>query len=381
MRLFWIAGESSGDHHAAKLIDELKEIAPSWEHAGMTGVAMKKAGCREVASLKEAALMGLTEVIRHLPRLLKLRDRLIDEIESWNADLLVLVDFPDFNLALAKKLRKRLGDKVKIFYYVSPQVWAWRKGRAKTIAQLSDAMAVLFPFEEEIYKPFGLTTVFKGHPLAGEVKASASISELRERFSISDNEEVIGILPGSRKQEVERLLSVQLEAVEKFRKKSDKKIKILIAKANTVDESLIKDISKGINNIQLVSDASYDVLAVSKVGLVKSGTSTVEAALIGTPFIVLYKVSSMTYMMGKLLIKGVKHIAMANVLAGREVVPERIQHDANAEKLAEDIESLWRGDKREKMISDLNEVATILGDAGGTKRLATWMSNYFEDKN
>jgi len=377
MRLFWVVGESSGDHHAAKLIEELQKTAPEWQHAGMCGTQMKSAGCREVANLKEAALMGLVEVIKHLPRLFKLQKRLIQEIVDWQADVVVLVDFPDFNLNLAKKLRKKSGGKVKVFYYVSPQVWAWRKGRAKTIAQLSDAMAVLFPFETEIYKPHGLEAVFHGHPLAGEVNPSDSIKNLRDKFNLSDGEEAVAVLPGSRKQEVERLLPVQLDAIDRLRKKVDSPIKAIVAKADTVDENLLNSIIGNRQNVMITSDGSYDALAVSKVGLVKSGTSTVEAALIGTPFVVLYKVSGMTYFLGKLLIKGVKHIAMANLLTGREVVPERIQDEANPETLSKDIFDLWSGKKRETMKEGLAEISTILGEPGGTKRLALWMKEFF----
>ncbi len=381
MNLFWIVGESSGDRHASHIISEMSRLKPDWSHSGMCGTEMFASGCEEVVNLSEAALMGLTEVIRHLPRLLKLREKLVDEIEKRSIDLVVLVDFPDFNLAVAKLLRKRFGKKVKILYYVSPQVWAWRKGRAKTIAELSDAMAVLFPFEKDIYKKYGLETVFCGHPLVGEVSKSDSIENLRKRFNLKDGQEAVAILPGSRKQEVERLLPVQLETIQFLRKFKGSEVVALIAKANTVDIELLEEISKNTQNVKIVDGSSHDVMSVSKVGLVKSGTSTVETAIIGTPFVVLYKISSLSFRIAKLLVKGVKYIAMVNVLAGREIVKERIQNDARPELLAKDLLNIWDGPVREETITNLKEVTASLGESGGNRRLAEWIVKRFGDNS
>lgn len=377
MRTFWVAGESSGDRHAAHLIHEINALNPDWQHRGMGGEQMEREGCQLDANLSEAALMGLVEVIRHLPRLLKLRDRLVDAVDQWQADLVVLVDFPDFNLALAKAIRKRRGSKTKILYYVSPQVWAWRKGRAKTIANRVDAMAVLFPFEQRVYRPYGLETVFFGHPLAGEVEPSASVGELREQFGLREGQEAVAILPGSRAQEIERHLPVQLEALKRLRGQKSDDIVGLIARANTVQKGVLASYIQNVPNVQIVEDGAYDALAAARVGLVKSGTSTVEAALIGTPFVVLYRTSPLTFLLARLLVRGVKYIAMVNVLAGREVVRERIQDEATADNLASDLLELWDGQGRESVTSGLKQVADSLGEPGATARLAAWVVDRF----
>ncbi|HEX05074.1 MAG TPA: lipid-A-disaccharide synthase [Bacteroidetes bacterium] len=376
MRVFWVTGESSGDRHAAHLIRELKQLQPSWTHGGMGGEAMRHEGVELTADLKEAAVMGLTEVIRHLPRLFRLRNRLIDAIVQSGTQLVVLVDFPDFNMSVARSLRVRLGRQIPILYYVSPQVWAWRRGRIKTIARLVDAMAVLFPFEVDVYRPQGLETVFYGHPLVGEVVPSASESELRAQFGLTGDEQAVALLPGSRTQEIGRHLPVQLAAVQKLRARLTEPVKVLLARANTVDHSMLAQMAAGTPDVEIVDNAR-DALSVARVGLVKSGTSTVEALLIGTPYTVMYIVSPLTYQIAKLLIRGVKHIAMVNVLAGREIVPERVQDAATPERLASDLEQLWDGEGREQQQKRLAEVAASLGEPGATKRLAAWISERF----
>jgi len=380
MNLFWVVGENSGDRHAAHLIRELKKAAPEWTHAGMGGAAMLEAGCEIVADLSETSLMGLTEVVRHLPRLMKLQDRLVDEVQRRNITLVVLVDFPDFNLMLGKKLRKQFGLSKKLFYYVSPQVWAWRKGRAKGIAELVDAMAVLFPFEQDLYKKYGLETVFTGHPLVGEVKASAPVSELRKKFNLGKHEEAVAILPGSRNQEVERHFHHQLNAIRELRNTVEVPVKALVARASTVNREVLEREIGDMKNVDIVEGDTYDALAVSYAALVKSGTSTIEAALLGTPFVVLYRTSDLTYAAAKMLVRGVKYIAMVNVLAGREVVRERLQSEARGDILAGDLLAIWSGRKRKDVIASLQEVSGMLGEPGGTTRLAAWMVERFGEK-
>ncbi len=379
MKLFWVAGEESGDRHAARLITALREAAPEWTHAGMGGAAMREAGCETVADISQASLMGLTEVVLHLPRLLRLRRALADEIEARGIDLVIPVDFPDFNLALLALLRRRAargGRRPKILYYISPQVWAWRRGRARTIARRVDAMAVLFPFEGEFYRKYGLETVFFGHPLAGEVAPSADREALREEFGLGGGEEAVTLLPGSRRQEVKRHLPLQLAAVERFRA-DHPGVRVLIVRAETVDRAWMESVADGRPWVRIVDGRAYDALAVARAALVKSGTSTVEAALIGTPFTVLYSVSGLTYFLAKLLVRGVRHVAMVNVIAGREIVPERIQGEATPGRLAADLRDLWEGPRREEVIEGLREVTRSLGEAGASRRLAEWIVRRF----
>lgn len=373
---FWVTGEASGDKHAARLINELNGLDPSLKHSGMCGDAMLAEGCEAVADISEISVMGIVEVVKHLNRILKLRDRLVDAILERKPKLVILVDLPDFNLPLMKALRKKAGRDLKIMYYVSPQIWAWRRGRAKTMAKHLDAMAVLFPFEKQFYEKYNLETVFFGHPLAGEVKPSATVDELRKEFGIQTDQPVVTIMPGSRSHEVERHLPVQLEAFKLFQK-DHPEAAALVVKAGTAPDHLFSSIKQNDPAIKLVPNRTYDALAVSRAALVKSGTSTIETALMGVPFSVMYKVSPMTYRIGKWLIKGVKYIAMVNVLAGREIVPERIQEEATSSRLARDLEYLWAGKYREQVLDGLNEVKKLLGDEGATKRLAAWVHKRF----
>ncbi|MDP8206481.1 MAG: lipid-A-disaccharide synthase [Candidatus Electryonea clarkiae] len=376
MNLFWVVGESSGDRHSALLIESLRHSASGWTHAGMCGSAMSGAGCEVVVDLSEASLMGLIEVIRHIPRMLRLRNRLVEEIRKRNPELVVLVDFPDFNLSLLSKLRKEFGNKIKILYFISPQVWAWRKNRAKRMAKMLDAMAVLFPFEVDLYKRHGLETVFFGHPFAGEVKPSENADALRKKFGTGSSQEIVTIMPGSRTDEIERHLPVQLQAVALLREKHPE-IKALIVKANTVDNKLLEPYLADVKWAQIVDCMAIDALSICHVALIKSGTSTVEAAFSGIPFVVIYKVSGLTFWIAKRLVRGVKNIAMVNVLAGYEVVPERIQEQATPKQLAEDIERLWQGKRRDEAVKGLENVKDLLGEPGAMDRLAVWIVKKF----
>ncbi len=377
MELFWVVGESSGDRHAAGLMEAVAQRRPEWRHSGMTGEEMRAAGCEAVADIAEAALMGLTEVVRHIPRLLKLRDRLLDEIERRRPGLVILVDFPDFNLNLLKQIRKRFGRSIRVLYYVSPQVWAWRRGRITFMADNLDAMAVLFPFEQELYSEHGLETVFFGHPMVGETAPTMNVNELRDQFEIPPEREAVALMPGSRKQEIERHLPVMLETAERIRERHHG-TRALLVRANTVERELLDKYVDNLPWVRIVESGASDALSVARVGLVKSGTSTVEAALSGTPFAVMYITSASTYAMGRFLIRGVKHIAMVNVLADRRVVPERIQRRATPKQLTADLLRMWEGKTRAKVKRGLREVAKDLGEPGATERLAEWLVQRFE---
>ncbi len=385
MKFFWVVGESSGDRHASRLITALDKASDSMHtHYGMCGEEMRKSGCEMVADISEASLMGLTEVIRHLPRMIKLRDRLVSEIEEKKPDLVVLLDFPDFNLSLLKTLRKRLGREVPVLYYISPQIWAWRRGRAKMMANLLDVIAVIFPFEVDFYSRYGLEAVFFGHPMAGEIKPSDTKENLLKSFNLDEASDVITLMPGSRDHEVERHLPVMLEAVELFQMQNPGVI-AQVVKANTVKMKLIKQIVASRTWVNIVERTAVDSLSVSRAAIIKSGTSTVEAALVGsddvnskpTPFTVMYKVSPLSYSLARMLVRGVNKIAMVNILAGKEIVPERIQDQAVPNRLKQDLENMWEGEERDRIQNDLSEVSKSLGTKGSSDRLAEWILERF----
>ncbi len=376
MELFWVVGESSGDRHAARLIEAIKQRKSDWRHSGMIGEQMRSAGCEQVADISEAALMGLAEVARHIPRLLKLRNRLIAEIENRKPNLVILVDFPDFNLNLLKQLRKRFGRSISILYYVSPQVWAWRRGRISFMAKHLDTMAVLFPFEQELYSGRGLETVFFGHPMVGETAPDTTPTELQTLYNMQPGEEAVTLMPGSRSQEIERHLPTMIETMERLRRQKPDTLALLV-RANTVDQDTLHPYIAGRPWVHMVENGAPNALSVSRVALIKSGTSTVEASLSGTPFAVMYITSPTTYFLGRLLIRGTRHIAMVNVLAGKRIVPERIQERATPEQLCDDLLRMWDGKTRLKVQHNLKQVADGLGQPGATERLADWVITRF----
>lgn len=376
-KIFWVVGEASGDIHAAHLIEEIKKTSPKWEHCGMTGSSMENAGVQSYADISEASVMGLVEVIAALPKILKLRNRLIRTIERIRPELVILVDFPDFNLNLLKKLRQSLGNSIKIVYFVSPQIWAWRKGRAKTMSKLLDAIIVLFPFEVDFYKKYGLEAVCFGHPMVGETGPSLPKDEVVKQIGFDPDKKIVALLPGSRKHEIEKHLTVQIEALKILCERVGK-FKAVIVKAPTVDQATLDEYVAG-NDVWLkVSDlSSSDILSVSHAAIVKSGTSTVEASFSGVPFVVMYIVNNFTFKLAKLLVRGVDFIAMINVIAGKEVVKELIQDEATPSEIALSLEQIWSGEQRNKTINELGETSQKLGEPGALKRTADWLHNRF----
>jgi lipid-A-disaccharide synthase len=316
------AGEASGEMYGAALLDSLRdEAARSGEMIecfGLGGQRMREAGCETIIDANRVAVVGLAEVVRHLPQIYAEFHRLLREIEIRKPDVAVLIDFPDWNLRLAKELKKR---GIPVVYYVSPQLWAWRKGRIKQIQKYVHKMLVIFPFEQDFYAKNGVNALFVGHPLAEvETRVEANNHAGLQR---------IALLPGSRRKEILMNLPTMLEAA-----------------------ALLKG---GRLKIELTSDAR-NTLAGARAAIVASGTATVEAAVIGTPFVMIYRLSGLTYFIGKRLVD-VPHYGMVNLIAGRRVVPELIQQDFSAARVVAELEPLLaEGERREQMMRDLKEV-------------------------
>src|SRR3989338_5701882 len=369
-----VAGEASGDLHGSNLIKALKEIDPALKLYGVGGEKMKGAGFSAIEDSKNMAVVGISEVFLKLGRLYAAFNKLKNTLDENRPDVVVLIDFPDFNLHFAKEAKKR---KIPVVYYISPQVWAWRRGRVKKIARLVDKMLVVFPFERDIYKKAGMDVDYVGHPLAGIVSCRLSKEDALSGLSMGHGP-VVALLPGSRRHEVERLLPVMLEAAAII-KKEIKDIQFILPLADTIEqafiEKIISDFDKGgqggIKSVcHIVSGRLYEVLKASDVAIVATGTATLETALMEVPMVIVYKVSILTSIIGRMLV-GVDYIGLPNIVAGKWVVPELIQENARPDLIAKEIlKFIGDRDTRNRVISELKEIGKKLGSGDASKKAA-----------
>ncbi len=317
-RIFVSVGEESGDFYGSKLAREIKNISPETVIFGIGGNKMRKEGVEIVEDIKNLSVLGLTEVISHIPEILRILKRVKKFLLNFNPDCIILIDFPDFNFRLAK-FAKSIG--IKVYYYISPQIWAWRQSRVNFIKNFVDRMYVIFPFEEKFYKHFGVDVEFVGHPVANRVK------DYIEKNQTEIEENVIGILPGSRKREIKVHLPIILEAL-KLLKRRFKNLKFLLPVAENLDINFVKDIIGNSINIEILHGESFKVMNLANFLISSSGTATLEASLFGKPVIIIYRVNILSYILGRMLIK-VPYIGMPNLLLGQMNNPELIQNKCN----------------------------------------------------
>jgi lipid-A-disaccharide synthase len=361
------AGEASGDQHAASLFLELKNLIPDAKAIGMGGAKMREAGVDIRYDSTSIAVIGTVEVIKHygeISRALELMKTLAAEEKP---DLLVCVDYKEFNFRLARAA-KAVG--VKVLFYVSPQVWAWRPGRLKKYGAAVDHMAVIFPFEVPFYEAHQIPVTYVGHPLAGKVMPTISKAEALQAFGLMTDGPVIGLLPGSRANEIKRLLPVILESVVLLARRFPNARFVLNQASSVSTETLAEYAANCPVSIQAVQGRNYDVLQCCDAVITVSGTATLEVALSGVPMAIIYKLTHITYWLGRLLIS-IKFIGLPNILAGRGIVREFIQHEASAENIAAEIGKIIE-DKpyAERIRQDLGEVKALLGAGGGSAKLA-----------
>lgn len=352
LNVVMVAGEASGDLLGGELIKQLQQRLPNVAISGVGGPQMRTGGLSGPYDVNDLSVIGLVEVLKRLPRLIRVFTYLTKLLKQKKPKLLVTIDLPDFNFLLARRA-KALG--IPIVHYVSPQVWAWRSGRVNKIAELVDHLLVLFPFEQELYSQTKLPVTFVGHPLVDKLQPwilgrqdSLKRQEVRSRLGIMDGEKMVVLLPGSRHSEVKRLLATMLAACANLSKNGNR-VRYLLAQADTLSAATMADLwPKNItgdhgellkNAVMVRQGETYDLLMAADATLVASGTATLETALIGTPMVVMYKVNRLTYEIGKRVIQ-VPFIALANLVAGRQLVTERIQEAANPVQLADDLHQL-----------------------------------------
>lgn len=343
--LMIVCGETSSDEHTAPIVSYLRSKMPSVEIFGMGGEHLQAAGMElTVDARKSASVMGLTEVIGKLSSIIAAFKKLVLEAEKRQASAVLLVDFPDFNLRLAKQLKKK---GIKVFYFISPQLWAWRQGRIKTIQKYVDAVFPIFPFEEDFYKKRGVDAKFVGHPFMQRPNEPIDRTAFFNQFQIPLNKKIVAFLPGSRTAEVTKLFPMFLEMIEKD--KTDRH-HYVVPVANSVKD-LFNEYTIP-SNMTLVPGHAREILATSDAGVVASGTATVEAALSGLPFCIVYRVSPLTYMIGKLLIKGVSHVGMPNLIYGEELLKEFLQAECTAETVGVELAKLLYDEERRKKVKE-----------------------------
>ncbi len=376
--VFIISGEESGDLHGASLIHALKKIDPSLSVHGMGGVRMREAGLVGPDS-REVSVVGVVEVLEKLPTLWKTFQKIKSGLAAERPDALVLIDFPDFNLRVAKEAKK-LG--IPVVYYISPQVWAWRKGRIGKIAELVDRMLVVFPFEVAIYKTAGVDVEYVGHPLSDTVVCPLTRQEARAALGLNNEGTVISILPGSRTGEVRRLLSTMLKAAEQIQKRLVEKPVFLLPAAGSIDDKVLAGFLKEtFADVRVIRGAMYTALRASDAAIVASGTATLETALIGTPMAIVYKMAALSYGIARLLVD-VEFVGLPNIVAGRKVVPELIQEKATPEFISSEIiDIVLDAGRTERIMQGYAEVKEKLGIGGAADKAALAIFDLIEKKS
>lgn len=363
MRYYIIAGEASGDLHASNLVAEIKKKDKKAEFRGFGGDLMKAQGVDLVKHYRSMAFMGFVEVAVNLRKVLGNISLCKKDVLDYQPDVVILVDYPGFNFRIADFAHE---NGFKVIYYISPQVWAWKRRRVRKIKKSVDKMLVILPFEEEFYKRYGVDVTYVGNPLLDELAkfGSTNRSIFLRRNSLGERREIIALLPGSRKQEVKRVLPVMLKAVSHF-----PDYQFVIGGVSSLDKSLYKEII-GNADVFWIENQTYELLQNSSAAVVTSGTATLETALLSVPEVVCYKSTGLSYRIAKRLVK-VKFISLVNLVMDKEVVKELIQNDLTEDNIVKELEQLLHNGKRQRqLLEDYDELKERLGNVGASEKAA-----------
>ncbi len=369
------AGEASGDLYAGMLVEQLRRAWPDAEFFGCTGPRLREAGVRTVVDAASLAVVGLVEVVCHIPRIYREYRKLLAVARQNPPDLAILTDSPDFHLRVAKALH---GQGIPVVYLVAPQAWAWRKGRLSHMRRTLARLLCIFPFEEEFFRNHGLNASYIGHPLAGRVKPALSRDEFFKKHRLPLSRPLIAVLPGSRRGEAARHLPALLDAVERIY--GAQAASFVLPASVTTGAAFFRD-RIGTAPIQVIEGESWDAIAHADLALAASGTVTVEAALLGTPLVTFYRVTAISWVLGRLLVR-VPFYSMVNLIAGRAAVPELMQTQMTGERLAREALNLLRDQAaRERMRADLAEVARkLFAGEGAMVRAARIVQELMEEQ-
>ncbi|GAA4444327.1 lipid-A-disaccharide synthase [Ravibacter arvi] len=371
MKYYLIAGERSGDLHGSNLIKGILEKDPDAQLRGWGGDLMAAEGLELVKHYRDTAFMGFLEVARNIFTIRELLALCKEDLLSYRPDALILIDYAGFNLRIASFARQH---GIRVLYYISPKVWAWNEKRAFHIRKVVDRMYVIFPFEVDFYKRFGYEVEYVGNPLMDAIAAFRPNPDFRSLNGLS-GKPVVALLPGSRRQEIEGMLKTMVAVQADFPEHQ-----FVIAAVNSLDKQLYEPFAN-LPGITIVFDQAYDVLHVAEAALVTSGTATLETALLKVPEVVCYRTSGISYWVAKRLIK-VKFISLANLIAGREIVRELIQHELTPQKVSDELRRILPGGpERKRLLEDYEELAGLVGPAGASRKAGSSMVNWVRENN
>jgi lipid-A-disaccharide synthase len=361
-----VAGESSGERNGADLVHQFKKLHPSLSFFGVGGKHMEKEGVQILFRVEELAVVGVFEIISHLPRLKKIFNKIKRKIKHQKPRAAVLIDSPDFNLRLAKKLKRF---SIPVLYYISPTVWAWRKWRLRTIKKRVDKMMLIFPFEEKIYKEHGIPAVYVGHPLLERVRTSLTKDEFFEKHGLDPQKKLISLLPGSRQSDLKYHLPVLAEALERV--ESEWEVQFVLLLADNLKKNFLLDLlPHKLKGLKILGEDHYEAIASSDLALSACGTATLEAALLETPLIAFYRISPLTYFFGHRLAT-IKNFSIVNILAGERIIPELIQRDFTVQNIFEETKKILDSEEqRSKMIAQFRTIKNLLGEKTASQNTA-----------
>jgi lipid-A-disaccharide synthase len=364
-RVMMIAGDPSGEAHGARVIRALKERRPAVEIYGVGGDRMREEGMELLFHSSTLSFMGFVEVVKHLSLIKDVERKLEQTLVARPPDVLVLIDYPGFNLRFARIARKH---DIRILYYISPQVWAWHKSRVRTMKTLVDRMKVVFPFEVEIYRKEGIDVEFVGHPLAESLDVKMNREEFCREARLDPGRRIIGLLPGSRKQEIEKIFPTLITAGTAVGERNDAQVVVGVA-PNLGREELRRYLPDA-SPVVLVENLTHALMKHADVAIVTSGTATLETGWFGTPLIVVYKTSALSFFIGRMLVD-VANIGLVNIVAGKTVAPEFLQHEMTVQNIVEAVDRILKDDGyRRTMKVELSQIREKLGKAGASTRVA-----------
>jgi lipid-A-disaccharide synthase len=366
--IFMLVGERSADVHAVEVIKQLKQKEPDLTIWGIGGPLMQAQEFEPLFPFSKFSIIGFAEVIVHLGFIMKVFRKLKSELKARKPDLAILVDYPGMNIRVAR-ICHTFG--IPVLYYISPQVWAWKKKRIHKIAEYSDKIAVIFPFEKKLYEEISADVEYVGHPISEEISITQTREEFANKYSLDSHKEWIGFIPGSRNVEIKRILPEIAKTIMNLKNIYNNSYEFLISQADSVSEDLFQQILSPVKNDVTIIHDTHTLMKFSKIVVCKSGTSTLETGYLGTPMVVIYKTSSLSYLIARAFIK-IKMIALANIVIGKKVVPELIQHDASAENITKAVR-LFLEDVQfyENTKSELGIIKDKLGKFNTSEKVAS----------
>lgn len=379
-RLMIIAGEVSGDHHGAHLVRQLKELDRWVRFVGIGGNGMREQGVELLHTIDELAVLGLVEVIRHYPAIRRIFFDCVRYARDHRPDAVILIDYPGFNIRFAKRMKK-LG--IPVIYYISPQIWAWGQHRKKVIANCVNKMLVFFDFEKDFYTDTGLDVTFVGHPLVESVEPALSRTSFYTRNNIDMHKPLVGLLPGSRKNEIRSILPIMIESAYQISLRNPQ-IQFVLPIGPAIPRERIDDILENthrekIRNLHIAEHQVHETMAYSDIVMVASGTATLETACFATPMVIIYKVNYITSILARLLIR-IPYIGLVNVVAGEKIIPEFLQHEARPKLISACVESFINNPKKlDEKRSQLKQIKQKLGEPGAVRRAAQSIIDFLSD--